>query len=865
MKRIFLLIAIALGAAGGGFAQTRTVSLPDTAGVPGTVMQLPVRIGGVLPADGVTSAQFTFTYPESQFELLGVSLTGTLLEGTGTAEFSANLKRVAVATPDTLSGDGVLFLLNLRIRPSAGKYATHAIGFSEAQLNEGVPALATDAGSIRVKGITLQPGFVNNLLLTDTLAFGLTGDGLAPYSWSVSNSDIATIGSDGVLRPQTLGFVRVLVQDAQGLRDSTNLFRIQPAALADLEIAMPDTTIRQTRELRLPVRTTDLTGIGATSVEMVLEYNPSALTYLGLDTTGGKLQTGAPLVAHVAANRIRIAYAADTPFEGSGTLFALRFRVSATYQGGTTVSFVEAVFNEDLFPERDHASVNIQAAPPISITPNPVHTTPGRTVALQVGGQGTPPYTYEVETPGVVERNGAELTGLMRGTTRVRAVDAEGFPSPWVPVEVFDVEARLPDTTVVYPDTMRIPLTVESLTGLGVTSMEAVIRFDSTLFRWLDAEAGALTAGMTMETERQGNDIRVAFAGTADVAGAGTVLQLRFLPRSGTGNLVRMPLTLVRLRFNEASATTATAQLIGGGITNDWNWQPPSAPKNLMAEAGGGVEIGVLLTWETPDTNGGRPITDYVVEYRDTSAATAEWTVFNDGVSAETMAFVTSLPFRSVYAFRVAAVNSVGRGADSAPDTLSWGFSEPGAPSALQAEPVPGTEVVVALTWQAPADDGGYAITDYVVEYRRSGDTEWILVDDGVSAEPGVVIGGLEADQTYEFRVAAVNQLGRGHFNTPVSATSVDDPMPLETALVGNFPNPFNPTTAVRYQLTVDSRIRLAVYDLLGREVAVLVDGVMPAGAHRATFDAAGLASGVYLYRLDADGRVFTRTMLLVK
>src|SRR5690606_27638255 len=130
---------------------------------------------------------------------------------------------------------------------------------------------------------------------------------------------------------------------------------------------------------------------------------------------------------------------------------------------------------------------------------------------------------------------------------------------------------------------------------------------------------------------------------------------------------------------------TATAQLLGGGITNDWNWQPPSAPKNLHAEEVGGVDVGVRLTWERPDTNGGRPITDYVVEYRDTSAVTGDWTLFNDGLSADTTTVVTGLPGRKVYAFRVAAVNSVGRGADSEPDTLAVAFSVPGAPLALQA------------------------------------------------------------------------------------------------------------------------------------------------------------------------------------
>jgi len=61
------------------------------------------------------------------------------------------------------------------------------------------------------------------------------------------------------------------------------------------------------------------------------------------------------------------------------------------------------------------------------------------------------------------------------------------------------------------------------------------------------------------------------------------------------------------------------------------------------------------------------------------------------------------------------------------------------------------------------------------------------------------------------------------------------------------------------------SAVRLVIYDVLGRQVATLVDGVRPAGRHRVTFEAANLPSGIYLYRLDAGSFTQTRRMLLVK
>jgi hypothetical protein len=88
---------------------------------------------------------------------------------------------------------------------------------------------------------------------------------------------------------------------------------------------------------------------------------------------------------------------------------------------------------------------------------------------------------------------------------------------------------------------------------------------------------------------------------------------------------------------------------------------------------------------------------------------------------------------------------------------------------------------------------------------------------------------------------------------------------PETFTLAQNYPNPFNPSTMISYQLPTAGHVELWVYDVLGREVAVLVNGVQNSCAHTVTFNASALASGVYVYRLSAGSMTDTKKMLFMK
>lgn len=146
-------------------------------------------------------------------------------------------------------------------------------------------------------------------------------------------------------------------------------------------------------------------------------------------------------------------------------------------------------------------------------------------------------------------------------------------------------------------------------------------------------------------------------------------------------------------------------------------------------------------------------------------------------------------------------------------------------------------------------------------------------VADTVVPDTVAIIGPLKSGTKYYRRVQTINISGPGQFSTPAVFTTAADPgktgpgdgLPVQTELDQNFPNPFNPSTLIRYRLVGQTHVTLKIYNLLGEEVATLVDNVEAEGQHAVTFNATGLPSGAYFARLHADGVVETRKMLLTR
>jgi hypothetical protein len=148
----------------------------------------------------------------------------------------------------------------------------------------------------------------------------------------------------------------------------------------------------------------------------------------------------------------------------------------------------------------------------------------------------------------------------------------------------------------------------------------------------------------------------------------------------------------------------------------------------------------------------------------------------------------------------------------------------------------------LAQSFPAVNDSGPH---DYVLQ-DRIGHTQWLLVVEDVYG----------CRYTFSDRILILGQ------NVPAA-----DPVALAplTYALSAFPNPFNLTTTLSFSLQREGRARIAVFDILGREVAVLADEIFTAGEHRVILDGSALPSGLYFARLESSSMQATHKLLLLK
>jgi hypothetical protein len=174
----------------------------------------------------------------------------------------------------------------------------------------------------------------------------------------------------------------------------------------------------------------------------------------------------------------------------------------------------------------------------------------------------------------------------------------------------------------------------------------------------------------------------------------------------------------------------------------------PDPPTGISAVAGNAQAV---VSFTIPASNGGSAITNYTVTSNPGGVT---------GTGLTTPIIVTGLNNGTSYTFTMSATNIIGTGLSSSPSSNSViPMTVPGIVNSLGAS---AGNSQVGLFWTAPSSNGGSAITDYVIEYKLSSDSNWSIFADPISTETNIIITGLTNDLSYDFRVSAVNTAGQG-------------------------------------------------------------------------------------------------------
>lgn len=240
--------------------------------------------------------------------------------------------------------------------------------------------------------------------------------------------------------------------------------------------------------------------------------------------------------------------------------------------------------------------------------------------------------------------------------------------------------------------------------------------------------------------------------------------------------------------------------------------------------------------------------------------------IVNDSTLTDTSRAVSGLLNNTLYYWRVRSKNAEGVSGWSE----TWNFRTIIAPPAAPALVSPPNNAVnqpVSLTLQWSSV---IFATSYQLEVATDSAFTAIVVDDSVAGTSRGVT--LLNEIKYYWRVRARNAGGLGNPSpiwnfTTEAALSVAgrQGIPSDFQLMQNYPNPFNPSTVIEFALPREVNVTMEVFSLIGERVALLVDEKKTAGYHYITFDAKGLASGLYIYRLRAGDFIQTRKLVLLR
>jgi Bacterial Ig-like domain (group 2)/Cohesin domain len=634
--------------------------------------------------------------------------------------------------------------------------------------------------------------------------------------------------------------------------------------------------------INIALTSTDLTALGVKSYQFSVAYNPTQVTALGVVTTGtltGTAGWSAPTV-NVTSGLMQVSAAGTTTLTGAGTLLQLSFQLNpALLNGGfSSLSLQNFIMNEGTpIVTTANGSITINLTPRITVSPDGGELAKTQTQQYSVSGNVTLPVTWHTTNTAVATISSTGLlTGVGVGNVRVYAVDNAGLKDTTdADLLVRGMVATVGTSTVLIGQPVTIPVNVTTLTGLGIRSGEFKIAFNPAILTLTSATTpgGTLLNGYGSLVSYATNGVAtVDFAGTTDLAGAGTMFYLNFttVTNGFTG------LTLNTALFNETlpairvSGTVTVNALPTINITPDqvtlftgqtqafsvtgsptlpltWSTYDPTVAtinsSGLLTAVGGGVtRVHVVDNVGAADDNTSVTVYDFQLSIGNT--------LVNPGATVHVPIKVdrSIVPFH-IFSFEYTlnyGTTWITNAAANRTDLIaSWGNPATyGTPGKLRVA-AGGSAAIAATT-----------TTLHSVDLTVS-----------ASAPPGTVIPltltGVIFNEGHPLPVIAGGQI-------TVSTTTGVPFAGGVLSFAAPQPNPASSSASLSFTLPQAGDVRLVLYGLDGRLVRVLIDGPRAAGLNGTTWDlrdsgGRGVEPGVYFSRLEWGGHTLERRIAVIR
>jgi len=284
-------------------------------------------------------------------------------------------------------------------------------------------------------------------------------------------------------------------------------------------------------------------------------------------------------------------------------------------------------------------------------------------------------------------------------------------------------------------------------------------------------------------------------------------------------------------------------------------------PSDLAYNLNIGDSLNVLLSWKA---GGGIPSFDRYRIQRKLGDSLDQYAYFTIGeTDLDTLSFLdNSIGENIEYSYRVGIAEGPLQGLNSFPITLIT------APIPVElisfASIVSGNNVT--LHWKTATETNNYGFE--IIRFDNNGKNEWeaigFVAGHGTTTEQQQYSFVDEAIEPgiYQYRLKQIDYNGTYEYSKIIE---VEIAAPTKFSLEQNYPNPFNPSTTIKYSIKKNDLVTLKVYDILGKEVAALINENQEAGNYSVKFNASNLPSGIYFYRLKSGSFSSTKKLILLK